>query len=89
MSGMRPVFAETLNGLLEYIARQQAAGRIGPVHPVIALHAFIGPVFFHLVSRPAVERLTPMPMTAEQAVDQLVALSIAGLTALKPTGAAA
>jgi AcrR family transcriptional regulator len=89
MAGMLPVFGATLQRLIEYLARQQAAGRIGPVHPMIALHAFIGPIFFHLVSRAAVERLTPMPMSVEQAVDQLTQMSVAGLTALRPRGVAA
>jgi AcrR family transcriptional regulator len=81
VTGMRPVFGATLMRLLEYIARQQRAGRIGAVHPLIALQSFIGPIFFHLVSRPAVERLMPLPMTAQEAVDQLVELSVAGLSA--------
>jgi AcrR family transcriptional regulator len=81
VTGMRPVFGATLARLVEYMARQQKAGRVGAVHPLIALQTFIGPIFFHLVSRTAMERLAPLPMTAEQAVDQMVAIAVAGLTA--------
>jgi AcrR family transcriptional regulator len=79
LEGMRPVFEATLGGLVEYIAGQMAAGRVRPMHPLLALQAFIGPIFFHLMTRPAVERLAPLPMDPEDAVDALVASSLAGL----------
>jgi AcrR family transcriptional regulator len=77
--GMRPLFEATLGGLMEYIARQMANGRIRPMHPLLALQAFIGPIFFHLMTRPAVGRLVPLPTDPEHAVDALVAASLAGL----------
>lgn len=80
LSGMRPVFNATLGVLAEYLARQMAAGRVRPMHPVVALQAFVGPIFFHLLTRPAVERFTGLPMTPAQAVDQLVQVSLEGLT---------
>jgi AcrR family transcriptional regulator len=79
LEGMRPVFEATLGGLMEYIARQMAAGRIRAMHPLLALQVFIGPIFFHLMTRPVVERLVPMPMEPEAAVDAVVAASLAGL----------
>lgn len=80
LDGMRPVFASTLGLLLEYIDRQMAAGRIRPMHPILALQALIGPVFFHLMTRPTIERIIGLPVDPEIAVDQLVAASLAGLT---------
>jgi AcrR family transcriptional regulator len=79
LSGIRPAFGATLAVLATYMTTQMANGRIKPVHPLLALQSFIGPVFFHLLSRPVLERLTEMPMTPQEGVDQLVALSIAGL----------
>jgi AcrR family transcriptional regulator len=79
ISGMRPAFTATLGVLAGYITEQMAAGRIRRMHPVIALQAFIGPIFFHLLSRPIIERLTELPMSAQQAVDDLMAVVVAGL----------
>jgi hypothetical protein len=76
---MRPAFGSTLAVLGEYIQAQMALGRIKPMHPLLALQAFIGPIFFHLLSRPVLEKLTAIPMTSQEAVDDLVAVAIAGL----------
>jgi AcrR family transcriptional regulator len=80
LSGMRPVFNATLKVLAEYMAEQMACGRVRAMHPLIALQSFVGPIFFHLLTRPAIERVADVPMTAEQAVDQLVSVAIAGLS---------
>jgi hypothetical protein len=81
ISGMRGSFAATLTVLAEYMNEQMAAGRMRSIHPVLALQAFIGPVFFHLLSRPLIERLTDLPMDAEAAVAQLTELSVDALSA--------
>lgn len=80
ISGIRPVFTATLAVLAEYMATQMAAGRLRQMHPLIALQAFIGPIFFHLLTRPAMERMADLPMSVEQAVDQLVSATLAGLS---------
>ena len=80
LDGMGPLFANTLGILANYIAAQMAAGRVRPMHPILALQAFIGPVFFHLMTRPMVERVVGLPMDPETAVDALVAASLEGLT---------
>ena len=77
--GMGPLFEQTLGLLATYIAGQMAAGRIRPMHPILALQAFIGPVFFHLMTRPTIERVVPLPIDAEAAVDALVASVLEGL----------
>lgn len=79
LTGMRPVFNTTLGVLAEYMATQMALGRVRPMHPMLALQAFVGPVVFHLLTRPAIERMAELPMTTEQAVDELVAVAIRGL----------
>jgi len=40
-----------------YLAGQIAAGRLRPVHPALALQALIGPLVFHVLSRPALGAL--------------------------------
>ena len=79
ISGMRPAFGATLAVLADYMTAQMAKGRIKKMHPLLALQSFIGPIFFHLLSRPVLERLTEIPMTPQESVDQLVAVSVAGL----------
>ncbi|TME12702.1 MAG: helix-turn-helix transcriptional regulator [Chloroflexi bacterium] len=77
---MGPLFEQTLGLLAHYIAGQMAAGRIRPMHPILALQAFVGPIFFHLMTRPTIERLVPLPMDHAAAVDELVAAALEGLT---------
>src|SRR5690349_7532080 len=76
---MGPLFEHTLGLLTHYIAGQMAAGRIRPMHPVLALQAFVGPIFFHLMTRPVIERVVELPLDTELAVDQLVAAGLHGL----------
>ena len=77
---MGPLFERTLGMLAQYISGQIAAGRIRPMHPILALQAFVGPIFFHLMTRPVIERVVPLPMNPEAAVDELVAQALEGLT---------
>jgi AcrR family transcriptional regulator len=77
--GMRPAFGATLAVLADYMTAQMAKGRLKSAPPLLALQAFIGPIFFHLLSRPALERLTDISLSPQEAVDQLVAMTIAGL----------
>jgi AcrR family transcriptional regulator len=77
---MGPLFEQTLGLLAHYITGQMTAGRIRPMHPILALQAFVGPIFFHLMTRPVVERIVPLPMDHGEAVDELVAAALEGLT---------
>jgi hypothetical protein len=58
-----------------------AAGRLRTIHPLLALQAFIGPVFFHLLTRPVVEDIAPLPMGPAVAVEELVITALEGLRA--------
>jgi AcrR family transcriptional regulator len=80
LDGMGPLFESTLGVLAEYIVGQMAAGRVRPMHPILALQMFVGPIFFHLMTRPMVERIVPLPMDPENAVNALVAAGLAGLS---------
>ena len=77
---MGPLFERTLGLLIHYMTGQMSAGRIRPMHPILALQAFVGPIFFHLMTRPVIERIVPLPMDPETAVDELVAEALQGLT---------
>ena len=78
---MGPLFEQTLGLLARYMSVQMAAGRIRPMHPILALQTFVGPIFFHLMTRPVIERVVRLDIDPETAVDELVA---AGLEALRP-----
>jgi hypothetical protein len=41
------------------------------MHPMLALQAFIGPIFFHLITRPVIERVVGLDMDGEQSVTEL------------------
>jgi AcrR family transcriptional regulator len=78
LDGMGPLFARTLGLLALYMEQQMAAGRIRTIHPILALQAVVGPIFFHLMTRATLEPLIDLP-DPEAAVDALVATAIAGL----------
>jgi len=79
MEGMGPLFAQTLGLLSDYMARQMAAGTIRSMHPILALQAVVGPIFFHLMTRPTIERAVDLSIPPEAAVDQLVTAALQGL----------
>lgn len=81
VSEMGPLFQQTLGMLARYMAAQMAAGLVRPMHPILALQTLIGPIFFHLMTRPMIERLVPLDVDAQTAVDDLV---LAALEALRP-----
>jgi AcrR family transcriptional regulator len=70
---IREVFATLLASLGGYVMSQMQAGNLRPMSPVLALQMFIGPIFFHLMTRPAVERVLSLDFDAEQAVMELAA----------------
>ena len=57
--------------LVMYIGEQMNAGRLRQMHPLIALQSFIGPVFFHILTRPLAERVLHLDIEGEAAVTQL------------------
>ena len=67
-----------------YVMSQMAAGRLRPMPPLVALQAFIGPIFFHLLTRPLAERLMGLDVDGEQAV---ILLAEAWLRAMRPDAA--
>jgi AcrR family transcriptional regulator len=80
ITGMQRTFAAALGALAGYMTTQMAAGRMRRMEPFLALQAFIGPIFFHLLSRPVVEQLTDVRFDVAVAVDELMRVSLIGLT---------
>lgn len=57
--------------LVMYVIAQMSAGRLRQMHPLIALQSFVGPVLFHILTRPLAERVLHLDMEGEAAVTQL------------------
>jgi hypothetical protein len=55
------------------------AGRLRPMHPLLVLQVFIGPIYFHLMTRPVLDEVIGLPMDAPAAVDDVVAAVLVGL----------
>jgi AcrR family transcriptional regulator len=64
-----------------YLMRQMQEGRLRMVHPILALQAFIGPIFFHVMTRPMAERVLGLNIEGEAAV---TALAEGWLRSMKP-----
>ncbi|HXG25992.1 MAG TPA: TetR/AcrR family transcriptional regulator [Candidatus Binatia bacterium] len=79
MAGIRPLFAETIGLVAAYMARQMEGGRLRRMHPILALQSVIGPLFFHVMTRPTVERVVGLDVELEAAVDRLVLAALEGL----------
>lgn len=70
---------EALGPALLYVARQMAAGRLRPMHPLLAIQSFVGPLAFHLLTRDAARSLAGYEQPLEEAVDSLVATWLRGM----------
>jgi AcrR family transcriptional regulator len=89
ISSLAPDTAEAAQGVLRtmvgslvmYLLEHMKSGHIRKMHPVLALQSFIGPIFFHLMTRPLAERLLGFDIEGEQAV---TVLAESWLRAMKP-----
>jgi AcrR family transcriptional regulator len=67
----REVIGTILGSVGAYLMAQMQAGRLRYMHPLLALQSFIGPIFFHLMTRPMFQRLLGFELDGEQAVTEL------------------
>jgi AcrR family transcriptional regulator len=79
VEGAAPVLRRMLEALGGYLAGQVARGRLRPIHPLLAAQAFIGPVFFHVLTRPIAKRIARFEMPLEAAVTELAEAAVRGL----------
>jgi len=77
--GVAAIVRPTVAAVAEYMARQMAAGRMRPMHPLLAVQVFMGPVAFHLLTRPVAVRVIGLDLSHEEAADQLVGAVLEGL----------
>ena len=79
----RESVARLVGAMVVYMLRQMSEGRLRAMHPLLALQAFIGPIFFHLMTRTAIERVLGMEIDGEEAVTDFAE---AWLRAMAPEG---
>ena len=68
---LRYVVGHLLTALPGYLADQMATGRLRPMHPLLAIQAFAGPIIFHLITRAVAERELGFDMPVEDVVTVL------------------
>lgn len=76
----REVIAGLVGPLVMYLTGQMSAGRLRRMHPLLALQAFVGPIFFHLMTRPAAERVLGIEIGGEEAVIELAQAWLRAMT---------
>ena len=81
IAGADARIARVIGALAEYLGREMAAGRLRPVHPVLAAQALMGPIILHILTRPEAEHLGALGMPLETAVDELTAVTLHGMVA--------
>jgi AcrR family transcriptional regulator len=79
VAAAEPVLRQLFGSLGGYVARQMAAGTLRPMHPLLAVQALIGPVFFHLFTRPVVGPIAHFELPLEDAVTALATAAVDGL----------
>ena len=79
IEAVAPAMRQLLGALGGYLARQMAAGRVRPMHPVLAAQLIMGPVLFHLMTRPIAARVAPLEISLEDAVTALAGAAVRGL----------
>ncbi len=94
VSGLRPETEEAagdairkvVGQLVIYLTGQMANGRLRRMHPLLALQSFIGPILFHIFTRPLAERVLRLDIEGEAAVTQLAELWLRAMTTQEEGG---
>ena len=60
-----------VGSLAFYLMSQMRDGGLRQMPPLLALQSFVGPIFFHLLTRPLAERVLGLDIDGEQAVTLL------------------
>ena len=79
----RETLATGVMSFAAYVVEQMSAGRLRQMNPLLALQAFIGPIAFHIFTRPALVEVLGMEIDGEEAMAELAS---AWLRAMAPEG---
>jgi AcrR family transcriptional regulator len=67
----REVLSTILGSVGMYLMAHMESGHLRRMHPLLALQLFIGPIFFHLMTRPMFQRVLSFEFDGESAVTEL------------------
>jgi len=79
VQAVMPAVRQLLGTLGGYLGAQMAAGRLRRMHPLLAAQVLIGPVFFHLMTRPIALRVAQLDLELDEAVTTLAEAAVRGL----------
>jgi AcrR family transcriptional regulator len=63
-----------------YVMEHMRDGHLRQMHPILALQSFVGPIMFHLLTRPLAEGMLGLHIDGEQAVTELAENWLRGMT---------
>jgi AcrR family transcriptional regulator len=69
--GAQDAIRGMVGSLVFYLMANMRDGRLRQMHPLLALQLFVGPILFHIVTRPLAEQMLGLEIDGEQAVTQL------------------
>lgn len=69
--GTQDAIRGLVGSLVFYLMVQMRDGRLRQMPPLLVLQSFVGPIFFHLLTRPLAERMLGLDIDGEQAVTLL------------------
>jgi AcrR family transcriptional regulator len=67
----RMAIAKVVGAAVTYLTTHMFEGGLRPMHPLLALQSFMGPIFFHVITRTAAERVLGLEIEGEQAMTEL------------------
>ncbi len=69
--GAQDAIRGLVGSVVFYLMGQMRDGRLRQMHPLLALQLFVGPIFFHLLTRPLAEQMLGLDVDGENAVTLL------------------
>jgi AcrR family transcriptional regulator len=85
--GMRHSMARGLPDLVSYLTNQMQAGRLRPMHPVLAFQLLAGPIVVHLFTRPLAEVLIDFKTSQSETLGEIVQAWLRAMAPDEDTGA--
>ena len=67
----RDAIGGLVGSVVLYLMGHMRDGRLRQMHPLLALQSFVGPIFFHLITRPVAEQMLGLDIDGEEAVTLL------------------
>jgi AcrR family transcriptional regulator len=70
-AGAQDAMRGMVGSLVFYLMANMRDGRLRQMHPLLALQLFVGPILFHIITRPVAEQMLGLDIDGEHAVTQL------------------